>query len=244
VAELERTIPPEERRFLRIAHRGASAYAPENTLAAIAKAAELDADMVELDVQPSAEGVTVVIHDKCLGRATNGIGPVSEHTLAELKALDVGKGESIPTLEEAITACKAHKIGLYLELKSGSVIRDVVRLIKKHQFYEYAIVSSFRPDWLADIKALETDITTSIIFNSISIDAVKLAEATGATYIHPAWEGQRPEPHHLLTPEWIANARNAKLGIIIWHEERPSEIAALRKLGVDGICSNAPDLLI
>ena len=74
--------------------------------------------------------------------------------------------------------------------------------------------------------------------------AVALARAVNAQYLHPAWEDKAAEPHRLLTRSWIDQIRAARLGIICWHEERPSEIAALRQLGVDGICSNAPDLLL
>jgi glycerophosphoryl diester phosphodiesterase len=244
VSELDQTIPPPQRRFLRIAHRGASSYAPENTLTAIVKAAELGADMVELDVHSSADGVPVVIHNEDLHRTTTGVGMVWQHNLKELKTLDAGNGETIPTLEEAIACCREHSLGLYLELKSGPAVRAVVELIRKHDFYQATIVSSFRPDWLADIKALEPDIVTSVLFGSVNINAVALARAVNAQYVHPAWEDQATEPHRLLTPEWIDNVRTAGLGIICWHEERPAEIAALRQLGVDGICSDAPDLLL
>ena len=70
-----------------------------------------------------------------------------------------------------------------------------------------------------------------------------MAAATGARYVHPCWEHQAPEPHRLLTPAWLAAVRAAGLGVISWYEERASEIAALRRLGVDAICTNAPELL-
>jgi glycerophosphoryl diester phosphodiesterase len=244
VAELERTIPPHERRFWRIAHRGASAYAPENTLAAIVKAAELRADMVELDVHTSSDGVPVIIHDANLSRSTNGTGEVSQYTLSELKKLDAGDGQTIPTLAEAITCCHEQQLGLYLELKSSTAIPAAIELIRQHDFYRQTIITSFRPDWLADVKALDPDLITSVLFSSVNINPVALAQAVGALYVHPAWEQQAAEPHRLLTPEWIKQVRAAGLGIICWHEERPSEITALRQLGVDGICSNAPDLLL
>lgn len=243
VSALEQSIPPHRRRFLRIAHRGASAVAPENTLAAIARAAELGADMVELDVQHSADGVPVIIHDTDLSRICNQPGLVSRQTLAQLKALDAGNGQTIPTLEEAITACREHGVLLYLELKSGIVIPAVVQTLRRLNFIEYTIVTAFRPDWLALVKALEPAITVSVLFGAPNLNPVALAQAVGARYVHPAWEHMDPQPHRLLTPEWVAQARAAGLGIICWHEERPAEIAALRRLGVDGICSNTPDLL-
>jgi glycerophosphoryl diester phosphodiesterase len=244
VDELERTIPPAERRVLRIAHRGASAYAPENTLAAIARAAGLGADMVELDVQISADGVPVILHDADLARTTNGTGMVWERALSELKKLDAGGGQQIPTLEEAILDCLSHDMGLYLELKTGRATASLVELLRRHQVERWTIVASFRPDWLADVKGLAPEIATSVLFSSIHIDPVALAHAVGARYVHPAWENAAPEPHRLLREEWIARVRDAGLGIICWHEERPAEIAALRRLGVDGICSDTPDRLV
>lgn len=244
VDELERTIPPSERRVLRIAHRGASAYAPENTLAAIAKAAALGADMAELDVQISVDGVPVILHDADLARTTNGSGMVREHLVSELKELDAGDGEQIPTLEEAILSCVEHELGLYLELKTSQTTVAVVDLVRRHGVERETIVSSFRPDWLADLKALAPEIAMAVQFGSVYVDPVALAQAAGAEYVHPAWENQTPEPHRLLTDEWIARIRAAGLGIICWHEERSAEIAALRRLGVDGICSDTPDRLI
>jgi glycerophosphoryl diester phosphodiesterase len=86
-------------------------------------------------------------------------------------------------------------------------------------------------------------VATSILFGSPHVDAVHLARSIGATYVHPCWE-RHPDPSALLTPKWIARVREAGLGIICWHEERPEQIAALRQTGVDGICSDAPELLL
>jgi len=244
LSELARTIPPQELRFLRIAHRGASAHAPENTLAAFRLAAELGADMVELDVRVSADGVPVVIHDPFLARTTDGRGLVQNLTLAELKRLDAGGGERIPTLEEAMETCREAGIGLYIEIKDSQAVLPLVELVRRHHLKHAVIVNSFRPDWLAYVKALDPHIPTSILFGAINVDPVKLAQAVEADYVHPAWELRAPRPHQLLSPQWIGRVREADLGIIVWHEERLDEIAALRRLGVDGICSDRPELLL
>jgi glycerophosphoryl diester phosphodiesterase len=230
--------------FLRIAHRGASAYAPENTLAAIVRAADLGADMVEVDLHASADGVLVVIHDADLSQTTNGTGSVYCRSLAELKQLDAGGGERIPTAEEVVGCCLQHHLSIYFELKIGFAAHAIAALIGQYALHERAIVASFRPDWLAEVKACDGDIPTSVLFGSAHIDPVALARSAGAEYVHPCWEYLCAEPHRLLTPEWVAAVRAARLGIISWHEERPSEIAALRRIGVDGICTNAPDLLV
>ena len=86
-------------------------------------------------------------------------------------------------------------------------------------------------------------VATSVLFSALNVDPVKLAQAVGANYVHPCWE-RYPNPSSLLTPEWVARVREADLGIVCWHEERPEEIAALSRIGVDGICSDAPELLI
>ena len=231
------------KRPLCIAHRGASAHAPENTLAAIEKAAELGADMVEVDLQASADGVLVVLHDPDLSRTTDGSGSVYAHTLAELRRLDAGNGERIPTAEEVIACCRAHDLGIYFELKIGFAGAAIVPLFARHDLHGRAIVGSFRPDWLADVRAADARIATSVLFGSTAIDPVALAAAAGARYVHPCWELHAEEPHRLLTPEWLAAVRRAGLGIISWHEERPEELAALQRLDLDAICTNTPERL-
>jgi glycerophosphoryl diester phosphodiesterase len=244
IGQLDRRIAPAERRFLRIAHRGASAHAPENTLAAFVKAAELGADMVELDLHNSEDGTPVVIHDPDLERTTNGMGFVYAQRIEALKQLDAGGGERIPTLDEAVNCCRAHDLGMYLELKNELAAHAVAAVVRAQDLYDRVIVASFRTDWLAELRALDPRIATAALFSSTHVDPIPLAAAVGAAYVHPGWEYRAAEPHRLLTPEWIRRVHAARLGIVSWHEERPSEIAILRRLGLEGICSNAPELLL
>ncbi len=241
--KLAKEIPPQEMRFWRIAHRGASAHAPENTLAAFREAARLGADMVEFDVQMSADGQAVVIHDGAVDRFPGHAGEVRHKTLAELKLIDAGQGERIPTLEEAIQVCREELLGMYIEIKTGSAVEAVVHAFQEHDLYQWALVGSFRPDWVAAVKQLDPRIQTAILFHSPDIDPVALAQAVNADFVHPCWENAVDQPHTLLTKAWIQRVRDAKLGVILWHEERPEEIQALRRMGVDGICSDAPELL-
>ena len=139
--------------------------------------------------------------------------------------------------------CLNEQLGAYVELKDAAVLPKLDTTIRKHDMAEYTIVGSFRPDWLAEFKALAPKMDTSVLFSSLHVDPVKLARSIGATYVHPCWE-RYSNPSALLTAEWMARVRGAGLGIICWHEERPDQIAALRRLGVDGICSDAPELLL
>jgi glycerophosphoryl diester phosphodiesterase len=243
VSTLRQTIPPNQRRILRIGRRGASAHAPENTIEAMVKAAELGADLVMLDLQHSRDGVPVVIHGPELSRTTDGRGPVSQQTVGELKKLNAGNGQAIPTLQEAIDCSKEHGLGLYLSLESDAVIGAVVDAIRRHGLHDRVGVSSHHPEWLVRIKALDPKITTVVLLDSPDVDAVALARAVGAQYIHPVWGRDQARKAGPLTPEWVREVHAAGLGIICEHEECLCDLAALKECGVDAICSSAPDQL-
>jgi glycerophosphoryl diester phosphodiesterase len=240
---LAREIPPGRYRFLRIGHRGASAHAPDNTLAGLSKAAELGADMVEIDLQRTADGHVVLAHDGWLRDDLGRIWPIRHSSLSQLQAIDLGDGQRIPTLDQALDLCRNEQLGAYIEIKEGSVLFDLEAALDKHHMAGHSIVGSFRADWVADCRVLVPKVATSILFSSTHLDAVRLAQSIGARYVHPCWE-RFPDPSALLTPKWTARVREAGLGIICWHEERPEQIAALRQLGVDGMCSDAPELLL
>ena len=184
----------------------------------------------------------VVVHDAWLRDSTGHILPVRQSTLAQLRFVDLGQGERIPTLIEVLDLCEQEQMGAYIEIKDGSVVPSLVKTLSDRGWLDRCLIGSFRPDWIADVKTLAPQAITSVLFSSPSIDAVQLARAAGATYVHPCWE-RYDRPSARLTPEWLARVRQADLGIVIWHEERPDEIAALRQLGVDAICSDAPELL-
>jgi glycerophosphoryl diester phosphodiesterase len=240
---LAREIPPASYRFLRIGHRGAAAHAPGNTLLSIHRAAELGADAVEFDVRWTADDQAVLAHDPYLVDGDGHAWPIRHSTLNKLRVIDLGEGEHVPTFAEAIEVCKDELLGAYVEIKDGVAIPAVVETLQEQRYTGHSIVGSFRPDWLMTLKAAAPRIATSVMFSAPDLNPVLLARSVCANYVHPCWE-RLPHPGALLTPEWVARVREADLGIICWHEERPEEIAALRRVGVDGICSDAPELLI
>lgn len=115
-----------------IAHRGASAYEPENTLKAIERAIELDADLVEIDARLDKDAHVVAIHDERVDRTTDGKGPVEGMTLDRLKALNAGSGEKIPTLKEVLDLV-AGKIGLVIEIKVPRAVETIVREVREKE---------------------------------------------------------------------------------------------------------------
>jgi glycerophosphoryl diester phosphodiesterase len=146
-----------------IAHRGASAYAPENTLASFALAKELDADWFELDCTLTQDGQILVIHDDKVDRTTNGKGAVADLTLAELKKLDAGSwqdpkfaGEPLPTLGEALDLARQKRIGVYIEIKNcaedGSLIEQIMRMAEGRD----TLTPTMRREMMARIRASHT----------------------------------------------------------------------------------------
>lgn len=242
---LRETTPPQERRPLRIAHRGASAYAQEGSQASVEKAAELGADMVEIDLRVTADDVPVIAHDSSLNRVFGIEGIISEMTLDQLRAATPAGKQPVLTFEEMLALCKSLGLGLYLDIKetSPTAMEKTIAALKREGMLSHTIFGSFRPDLIAEIKASTPDAVTSVLFASTHIDPVALAASVKADYVHPCWE-RFDTPSSRLEGEWMQHVRDANLGIVCWHEERPQEIAALKRLGVDGICSDQPELLV
>jgi glycerophosphoryl diester phosphodiesterase len=240
--ELDATIPRGERHVLHVGHRGASAHAPENTLAAIRKAAELGAHMVELDVRMSADEVAVLSHDATVEMPGRGSVPVNALTVAEARMSTTTPETSVPTLLDALDLCKELRLGPYLEIKEGETVPQVVAALTGRGMGKFSVIGSFQPAWVARATDLAPDIPTSILFGSFDVDPVALARACGARYVHPCWE-RHPAPHTLLTPEWLARVRGEGLGVVCWHEERPDELRALLRLGVSAVCTDRLDLM-
>jgi glycerophosphoryl diester phosphodiesterase len=141
-----------------IAHRGASAYEPENTSRAFERAIEMGATLLELDVRLSGDGHVVVIHDENLSRLANDPRPVRSLTLEQIKAVDVGQGERVPILCEVIELVRG-RTGLYVELKGQRTPAPVVSALQQMGFSDQAIVGSFFP-WLPQrVKFLNPCVT-------------------------------------------------------------------------------------
>ncbi len=222
--------------YLKIAHRGASGYEPDNTLRSFEKAIELGADMIEVDVHLSKDGVPVVIHNyEIEGNPINGL------TKDELKQFDVGKKEKIPTLQETIDCVKGRCL-LWIELKGEKTEQPVIDLIRKNGLEHDVIIGSIDLNKIRRLKQLAPEIITSILTGEKDIDFVKLAQEAQADCILFCWE-QHPYPHTMLTDKLMKTCEDAGLKVVIWHEERPDEIREIVKLNIYGIFSNLPDLL-
>jgi len=243
VAELDAAIPPHSRDGLVVGHRGAGVHAPENTLAAIRTAAQLGADMVELDVRLSADGIAVLSHDATVGLDSGRAVAVGRLSAAELARSSGDHESSVPSLADALDLCAEMGVAPYLELKEGAAVDDAVALLAGRGIGHYSVLASFEPAWVARAVTRAPWIPAAVLFAGFEVDPPALARSCGARYVHPCWE-RHPAPHQLLTPEWLARVRAAGLAVVCWHEERPDVLAALFGLGVAAICTDRLDLAL
>lgn len=234
---------------LNIAHRGASAAAPANTLAAFEKAVELGADGIELDVHLSTDGVPVVIHDFTVDGTTDGHGRVASLTLAQLKQLDAGitfdpafAGERIPTLEEVLEAV-GDLLLLSIELKNFSLRdngleRAVIAQVEQHGLGGRVILSSFNPFSLRRAKKIAPHILAGLLY------APNLPLPLRRAWLAPLapHEARHPE-HTMVDAHYMAWARRRSYQVNTWTVDDPDEMRRLIGLGVDSIITNIPDVL-
>jgi len=225
-------------KVLNIAHRGASTFEPENTLRAFKKALELNADMVEVDVRLSKDGHIVVIHDPTVDRTTNGKGYVREMTLDELKRLNAGKGERIPTLKEVIEVIKG-KMKLLIDVKVPPPIeKKLVRIIEDNNMEEDTIIIIYSfPNHLEvkRVKELNPKIKTAALFNEPPID-LQLALKLHVDVLHIG-------NYRYATKNLIEEAHKHGLSVIVGTTDDPDELKKLVAMKVDGITTNNPAIL-
>jgi glycerophosphoryl diester phosphodiesterase len=223
--------------MIKIGHRGAAGYEPENTLRSFKKAMELRVDMIEFDVYVCKSGELVVIHDETVDRTTNGKGEVEQKTLAELKELDAGKGEKIPTIEEVLDLADK-KIKINIELKGGNTAKPVSDVIEKYVeengwSYEDFLVSSFNHGELKKFKELNPKIKTGLLVEEIPDGFINFAEKSDAYSVNI--------PIKLANENFVKSAQGRGLKVYIWAANEQDEIEKAKSLGADYICSNFPD---
>ena len=231
---------------LNIAHRGASALAPENTMTAFEKAIELGADVIELDLHLTRDDELVVIHDDTLDRTTDGRGPVHVRSLEELRRLDAGRwfadrfgGQRIPTLTEVLDRF-AGKVPLALEVKAGSTFfpgieEQVVAALRRYSAIDQAAIASFDHFALRRVKEIEPALRTAALLVGRPVSLPALASACGADGV--ALEAS------LVTGTEVEACRAAGLQLVVWVVNEPAQMRHFIGLGVDGIITDCPDLL-
>ena len=227
-----------------VAHRGASAERPENTLAAFARAADLGADAVEFDVRVTADGRGVVLHDDTLDRTTDGEGPLAERTLAEVRGLRAG-GEPVPTVEEALAALSG-RCAAVIEIKhqpggGERAVDEACRALAEVAFEGPAMLISFDPLSLAHARRAAPDRVTGLLTSyEVGLpDAADAAATAGHGFVLPfalrvLAGGAGP----------VADAHDRGLRVGTWVTDDPADATALAGLGVDAIATNDPAAIL
>jgi len=218
---------------LKIGHRGAKAYEPENTLRSFDQAVTLGVDAVELDVRKTKDNQLVVIHNSDVDKTTNGKGAVNELTLEEIKQLVTDKGEKIPTLDEALTFLGKH-VKTLIELKEVGLEADVLDLVEKKGLLDKVIIVSFHEDVLRKIRELNKDVETGLIYVRHK-NPIKAALDLKAQYLLSLYR--------FIHSANVKKAHEAGLKVIVWTINTKEEVAQYRNKGVDGIASDRPDIL-
>ncbi len=224
--------------MLCIGHRGARGHAPENTLASVRKACALGAHCVEIDVH-LVDGELLVIHDDRLERNTNGTGYLKNHSFAELRELDAGAGEQIPSLREVCSALTG-AVGINIELKgpgtAAPVARQIAELRKQGWSDNRILVSSFDHEQLAQVRELDPNIKLGILLGANDSFDPDLAERLDAYAVHPALEG--------IDQRLVTEAHAQGLKVYVYTVNEADDIERMRKIGVDGVFTDFPERVL
>jgi glycerophosphoryl diester phosphodiesterase len=217
-----------------LGHRGASAEAPENTLKAFRLARAQGADGVELDVQRSADGVPVVIHDETLERTTRGAGRVSAHPWGALARLDAGEGERIPSLEQAAIWAAEAGAWLNVELKAAGVEAAVLAVLERAGILPRTILSSFDPEVVRQVGRLAPAARRFLLrerWDAATMEAVRESGAGGVCLENSATSSPA-----------LDELRAARLPVIVWTVDDPARARMLLRAGVAGLITNVPSV--
>jgi len=220
--------------MLRIGHRGARAYEPENTLRSFKKALKMGVDAVELDVRKTKDNQLVVIHDADVKKTTDGKGLVNELTLEEIKGFSAEKGEKIPTLKEALDFLDK-KVKILIELKEAGAEEQVLATVRENGLQKNVIIVSFLEDALRKVRELDKDIATGLIYSKHK-NPLKAALELKAQYLVAFYRFT-----HTAN---VQKAHENGLKVVVWTVNTPEEVAEMAKKGVDGIASDKPDILM
>ncbi|SIM61360.1 glycerophosphodiester phosphodiesterase [Micromonospora cremea] len=235
-------IRPEGSPFTVIAHRGASAAAPENTLVAQEIARKGGADWIENDVQPSKDGVPFILHDGTVDRTTDGSGNVRDLTAAQIKALDAGSwfgpqyvGERVPTLSEQLADLRNRGGSLLLEIKgkhTRAEVATIIQVIRDEQMMGRVFVQSFEVDALRYTYELAPELPLGLLRSSLDADPVAISRELHLTAYNPDGNAL------LAKPEVVAPLHAAGVAVMAWTMDSAGLWQRLERIGTDAVITN------
>lgn len=246
-----------------IAHQGGEKLRPDNTLVAFSYAVELGVDVLEMDMHSTQDGVLVVMHDESVDRTTDGSGLIKEMTLAELKTLDAaynwphhdpegprpyrGQGITVPTVEELFQAFPQMRMNIEIKQTDPPIVQPFCDLLRQYNMTDQVLVASFDPETMVNFRQTCPEVATSGTEPEIRSFFIPNTIFLGAVYQSPAEAFQVPEYSgdlHVLTGRFIRGAHRHNVDVHAWTIDEPEDMARLIDLGIDGIITNRPDLLL
>ena len=243
----------EQDDFTVIAHRGASAYYPENTMPSFEGAIAMGADMAELDVQFTADKEVVVFHDEKISRCTNGRGRIADYDLASLKQLDAGewfdkkfKNTRIPELADVLALCK-NRIAVNIEIKTeavddiiaGGIEEKCLQLVERCGMKKHVVFSSFDPRAILHLKQIDKTAPVAVFSFEKKIYGSRLPSDIVKSLQADAFNCSASE----LNKKWLADLRSNNIPVNIYTVNNEKKMRQYLKMGVSGIFTNKPDVL-
>jgi glycerophosphoryl diester phosphodiesterase len=223
-------------RPLVISHAACGGHAPPNTLAGVRKAIELGADGIEIDLQASSDGVPVLMHDLTVDRTTNGSGAVAELAVEELRKLDAGGGEPVPTIDEVLEITNG-KVLLVMEIKQPGIEPLLADAVHKSNALRSVMAWSFFPQAIEGMRLAEPRIPCGLLVSREALanwpETRERALTLGVQAVSVFAPG--------INRELARDCQLSGLSLYTWTPDTEAEIAKLIELGVDGICTNYPD---
>lgn len=227
---------PADPAFTVIGHRGARGHAPENTLLAIDTGIRLGSHMIEIDVQLHS-GELIVIHDLRVDRTTNGQGRVDALSIDELRALDAGQGQRIPTLGEVLDLVEG-RVPVNIELKTGAgtaeaVAAHLLRRLEADATPEQFLVSSFHLPELYEFRQLLPQVPIGVLLCGVPLDWAACAAELQAECVNLSDE--------FVDERLVADIRNQGRRVYVYTVNEPEDMQRLRGMGIDGVFTDYPD---
>ena len=230
-----------------IGHRGASAVAPENTMAAFREAIAVGADGIEFDVRLTLDGVPVVTHDSTLRRTGKLNQRVADLSWQEINKVDVGSwfaprfaNETVPSLRELFTLFQSNNASLYLEMKCDSpgeykpLAEACCRMIEEYSFKERVVVECFQLSALEILKAIDSEIKTAALFDRVFTDQSVITRATEIGAMAVALH------HRLARKALVEKSKQAGLHVAVWTVDDPTWVGRAQDIGIDALITNDP----
>lgn len=224
--------------FINYAHRGASSYAPENTMRAFRLGLEMGANGIETDIHRTKDGVLVLFHDNTLKRVTGEEGKIKDFTFEELQKITVkmyGMEEKIPTLEEFLQEFSGKDISFAIEFKQDFTEKDAIDMLNKYGMREKTILTSFELNCLMRAALYAPEYKLGYLTNDVNEMTLKVLKTIGVEQVCPQGE--------IVTPELVKDLHAKGFSVRAWGIQSEERMAQVYDAGADGMTVNFPDKL-